>query len=144
MRWDVWEMVSHRTQLVAGLLSLYASAAHALLAQPRPLRPMRMRRAFMIEQGTAEGSLPDGIAARVSFQTGGYKQAGQDEEIMILWNTFKQCYPTVQLAEEALEKNTAVRSQCETSKPAQLPACPEIEPEKNSFASRSNRSLPRS
>ena len=61
-----------------------------------------------IELGVDDGSLPPGIASRVSFQTGGYKQAGQAEEIKILWDTFKKCYPTEELAEEAVNKNSAV------------------------------------
>lgn len=61
-----------------------------------------------IEYGSAEGELPPGIAQRLSFQTGGYKQAGQAEEFLILWNTFKQCYPNEEMAERALDRNTAV------------------------------------
>ena len=89
----------------------FAPTATVEMMPPFPLR-MRLRSASqslqMIEMGEAEGELPAGVASRLSFQTGGYKTANQDEEILILWNTFKQCYPSEEAAIAALEKNTAV------------------------------------
>ena len=61
-----------------------------------------------LEVGRSDGTLPPGIAERVSFQTGGYKQAGQAAEIKILWDTFKACYPSEEAAEAAVNKNSAV------------------------------------
>ena len=85
----------------------------ALLVPSPPLRAPRQAPRLrgppvMIEMGTAEGELPPGIADRLSFQTGGYKNANQGEEFLILWNTFKQCYPSEESAIAALDKNTAV------------------------------------
>lgn len=45
---------------------------------------------------------------RVSFQSGGQKKAGQEEEILILWREFKKCYKSEAVAQEMLGKNTAV------------------------------------
>mmetsp|Transcript_21170 Transcript_21170/g.68238 ORF Transcript_21170/g.68238 Transcript_21170/m.68238 type:complete len:222 (-) Transcript_21170:730-1395(-) len=55
-----------------------------------------------------KGGLPQKFAERVSFQTGGAKKAGQEEEILILWREFKKCYPNEKVALEMLSKNTAV------------------------------------
>jgi hypothetical protein len=55
-----------------------------------------------------KGGLPQKFADRVSFQTGGSKQVGQEEEILVLWNEFKRCYPNQAVAQDMLSKNTAV------------------------------------
>ena len=113
--------------LMAGMALSFTTGmrplAHELAAttQQRPLVRPRFLGSLMLadeasddqalrnlELGVDDGTLPPGIAARVSFQTGGYKQAGQAEEIKILWDTFKACYPNEQLAEEAVNKNSAV------------------------------------
>eukprot|EP00326_Haptolina_ericina_P019931 CAMPEP_0181200372 /NCGR_PEP_ID=MMETSP1096-20121128/17726_1 /TAXON_ID=156174 ORGANISM="Chrysochromulina ericina, Strain CCMP281" /NCGR_SAMPLE_ID=MMETSP1096 /ASSEMBLY_ACC=CAM_ASM_000453 /LENGTH=168 /DNA_ID=CAMNT_0023290719 /DNA_START=57 /DNA_END=560 /DNA_ORIENTATION=+ len=52
--------------------------------------------------------LPPNIAARTSFQTGGYRNANHKEECLILWNTFRKCYPTEEMAVTAVNKNSAV------------------------------------
>ena len=54
----------------------------------------------------AVAQLPPLLASRVSFQTGGMKRAYQEEETLILWNTFKQCFPTEADAEIAVAKNS--------------------------------------
>ena len=104
-------------------VALCLATAHAALLSPslsarsgaRPL--LRSCMLSMEEQPAAAAEqpapaafvpLPEGIAARVSFQTGGYKQAGQEEEIQILWNTFSACYPTLEQAEVAVNRNSAV------------------------------------
>lgn len=112
--------------LIAGMALSFTTGmrplAHELAAtQQRPLVRPRVLGSLMLadeasnaqalrnlELGVDDGTLPPGIAARVSFQTGGYKQAGQAEEIKILWDTFKACYPNEELAEEAVNKNSAV------------------------------------
>jgi hypothetical protein len=55
-----------------------------------------------------KGGLPKKFAERVSFQSGGSKKAGQEEEILILWNEFKKCYRSKDVALDMLSKNTAV------------------------------------
>uniref|UniRef100_A0A7S0NTH0 Uncharacterized protein n=1 Tax=Calcidiscus leptoporus TaxID=127549 RepID=A0A7S0NTH0_9EUKA len=56
----------------------------------------------------SKGGLPPGIADRLSFQTGGYKQANQAEESLILWDLFKGCYPSEEAAIAAVNKNSLV------------------------------------
>ena len=51
-------------------------------------------------------ALPPFLLNRVSFQSGGYKQANQEAEVLILWNTLKQCYPSEAAAEAAVNKNS--------------------------------------
>jgi len=60
------------------------------------------------EEGAASDppGLPPFLASRISFQTGGFKQPNQEEETLILWNTFKQCYATEADAEAAVNKNS--------------------------------------
>ena len=89
------------------LTSMLASSKAAL--QPRPLlrRPGACRSASVI-LAEGKGGLPPGIADRLSFQTGGYKTANQEEEMVILWNLFKECYPTEEAAEAAVNKNSLV------------------------------------
>ena len=55
-----------------------------------------------------KGGLPQKFAERVSFQSSGQRQAGQEEEILILWREFKKCYPSEKVALQMLSKNTAV------------------------------------
>jgi hypothetical protein len=55
-----------------------------------------------------KGGLPQKFAERVSFQTSGQKQVGQEDDILTLWKEFQKCYPTKQKALDALSKNTAV------------------------------------
>lgn len=55
-----------------------------------------------------EEALPPNVASRLSFQTGGFRSADQDRDVLILWNEFKACYPSEELAAAALDKNTAV------------------------------------
>eukprot|EP00965_Chrysotila_dentata_P235934 6201042-Pleurochrysis_carterae.AAC.1 len=67
----------------SGLTKTYYAAALQCTLRSRPCRlaPVIM-----------QSGLPPGIAERVSFQTGGQKFAGQEAEILQLWNTFKKCY----------------------------------------------------
>ena len=55
-----------------------------------------------------KGGLPRKFAERVSFQTSGQKQVGQEDDILTLWKEFQKCYPNKTKALEALTKNTAV------------------------------------
>ena len=55
-----------------------------------------------------KGGLPKKFAERVSFQTGGSRKAGQEEEILILWKEFQKCYRSRDVATSMLSKNTAV------------------------------------
>ena len=100
------------------LLLLEISGALALrtnLAAPRHCQPLSLRRPFMLTMSEDDRDaaveeilmqLPPFLASRVSFQSGGMKQANQEEEILILWNTLKQCYPTEADAERAVNKNS--------------------------------------
>lgn len=101
-----------RPSIVLVLATCATQACSALLLRSSlraaPVQQTRAHAISMIEMGTADGELPPNVASRLSFQTGGYKTATQEEEFKILWNTFKQCYPTEALAVAALEKNTAV------------------------------------
>lgn len=63
--------------------------------------------------------LPRKIADRVSFATGGVKQANQVEEVEILWKTFKGVYRNEELAIEAITKN-AVPIQPQYSSPTKI------------------------
>eukprot|EP00316_Scyphosphaera_apsteinii_P021751 CAMPEP_0119310686 /NCGR_PEP_ID=MMETSP1333-20130426/19713_1 /TAXON_ID=418940 /ORGANISM="Scyphosphaera apsteinii, Strain RCC1455" /LENGTH=176 /DNA_ID=CAMNT_0007314909 /DNA_START=159 /DNA_END=689 /DNA_ORIENTATION=+ len=55
-----------------------------------------------------KGGLPENIADRLSFQTSGQKQVGQEDKILILWKEFKKCYKSEAVAQAMLSKNTAV------------------------------------
>lgn len=70
---------------------------------PRPTMPC-----LPLAMSISKSELPPGIAGRVSFQTGGAKTAGQDEEIVILWKALQDCFATRDLAEAAVRKNSAV------------------------------------
>jgi len=59
-------------------------------------------------QKLVKAGLPVKFASRVSYQTGGQKQTGQEDEIIILWKEFQKCYPTREKALEVLSKNTLV------------------------------------
>ena len=79
---------------------------HGNLQRPRPLRMQEL--GSTREEGAASDppGLPPFLASRISFQTGGFKQPNQEEETLILWNTFKKCYATEADAEAAVNKTS--------------------------------------
>ena len=69
---------------------------------------MSSRDAEQQRAAAALAQLPPLLASRVSFQSGGMKQANQEEEILILWNALKECYPTEEDALAAVDKVAAL------------------------------------
>jgi hypothetical protein len=92
--------------LVAYRPVVAVAARHCNWQRPRPLRMQEL--GSTREEGAASDppGLPPFLASRISFQTGGFKQPNQEEETLILWNTFKQCYATEADAEAAVNKNS--------------------------------------
>ena len=88
---------------------LLCTSTQALLLRPMLRAPSAVplvsaRRTSMDESTGTQ--LPPFLLNRVSFQTGGSKQANQEAEVLILWNTFRQCYPNDEAAEAAVTKNS--------------------------------------
>uniref|UniRef100_A0A6V4TKD7 PSI-F n=1 Tax=Prymnesium polylepis TaxID=72548 RepID=A0A6V4TKD7_9EUKA len=105
-------MATAATAVVCALMLPAATAFQ--LAAPLPLTTTRAARhpapvaLDEARQKLIKGGLPQRFAERVSFQTGGAKQVGQEEMILTLWKEFKKCYPSEAVAQEMLSKNTAV------------------------------------
>lgn len=92
-------------------LVLLCSSTQALLLRPTLRAPgtltlVTARRTSMDESSVKTQKLPPFLLNRVSFQTGGSKQANQEAEVLVLWNAFKQCYPNEEAAEAAVNKNS--------------------------------------
>ena len=88
-------------------------AAGARKLQPRCVSPAFRRVTIVVARDAArekliKGGLPEKFADRVSFQSGGQKKAGQEDEILVLWKEFKRCYKSETVALQMLSKNTAV------------------------------------
>ncbi|EOD35432.1 hypothetical protein EMIHUDRAFT_98459 [Emiliania huxleyi CCMP1516] len=110
------------------MLLLVLSCSLSLLQQPRPplglgLRPALLcgrrvaivmaadeaaaQRAEQADRAAAAlAQLPPGLYNRVSFQSGGMKQAYAEEECLVLWEALKACYPTEADALAAVDKNS--------------------------------------
>tara|TARA_B110001452_G_scaffold266121_1_gene272194 strand:+ start:136 stop:723 length:588 start_codon:yes stop_codon:yes gene_type:complete len=96
-------------RVLTSFVLLLCSSTQALLLRPT----LRVRAPSSVPLATARrismdesAQLPPFLLNRVSFQTGGSKQANQEAEVLILWNAFKQCYPSDEAAELAVNKNS--------------------------------------
>ena len=110
------DQVKHR--IMHALLALFGllSSAHGFnVRSARPSGSLQSYRTgaprLAVDEARLKlikGGLPQKFAERVSFQSSGQRQAGQEEEILILWREFKKCYPSEKVALQMLSKNTAV------------------------------------
>ena len=58
--------------------------------------------------GARSSPLPQKLKNRVSFATSGIKVAEQEGQVQILWDAFRKCYASEELALAAATKNAAV------------------------------------
>jgi len=90
-----------------GRLNYPASDARMKLTVRGPTEPKDVTvdpaRMKLIKAG-----IPVALASRISFQTGGARVAGQEDEILILWKEVQKCYPTKEKALEAVTKNSPI------------------------------------
>lgn len=78
-----------------------ATAAHARSASPRLAGAWEKAR-----RGNSD--VPEIIMGKVRLALATQRTVGDEEEIIVLWNEFKKCYASKELAVQAAEKNSAV------------------------------------